>query len=65
MALSSGLSLSRCCCNASAKAAFLGIRSVLNNQHSSRKVERKRQKKKYRENAIGFGVSGMVAIVAR
>ena len=63
MALSTGLSLSRCCCSASAKAAFLEIRGVLSNQHNSRRVTRKHQRTKYRESATAFEVDDMAVVV--
>ena len=62
MALSIGLSLSRCCCSASAKAAFLKIRGVFSNQRSSRRVTRTSQKTKYPESAGPFEVGDMAAV---
>ncbi len=63
MALSTGLNLSRCCCNASAKAAFLEIRGVLSNQNNSRKVISNNKRQRYRESAVAFEVDDMAAVV--
>ncbi len=63
MALSTGLSFSRWCCSASAKAAFLEIRGVLSNQHNSRRVTGENQRKKYRESATAFEVDDMAVVV--